>query len=188
MNQLLNAGLVLAAADEMTPRLFDLDFQLLADATLTLIAVIALFFFASYFFFNPAREFLQKRQEGIKKDIDDAKESKEAAEALKAEYEQKLHDINKEAEAILSEARKKALDNEASIVAKAKEDAKGIVERANTEAELEKQRVADDVKKEMIAVASVMAEKVIGEKMDGSVQDRLVEDTLKEIGDSTWLS
>ena len=73
-------------------------------------------------------------------------------------------------------------------MAKAKEEARGIVERANTEAELEKQRVADDVKKEMITVASVMAEKVIGEKMDAEVQDRLVEDTLKEIGDSTWLS
>lgn len=183
-----NAGLILAAAEEMTPRLFDLDFQLLADATLTLIAVIALFFFASYFFFNPAREFLQKRQDKIKEDLDSAKESKEAAEALKLEYEQKLHDINKEAEAILSEARKKALDNEAAIVAKAKEDARGIVDRANTEAELEKQRVADDVKKEMITVATVLAEKVIGESMDSNVQDRLVEDTLKEIGDNTWLS
>ena len=45
----------------------------------------------------------------IKDDIDSAKASKEEAEALKAEYEQKLHDINKEAEAILSEARKKGL-------------------------------------------------------------------------------
>jgi len=188
LNLYTSASLILAAADEMEPRLFDLDFQLLADATLTLIAVIALFFFASYFFFNPAREFLQKRQDKIKGDLDAAKESKEEAEALKAEYEQKLHDINKEAETILSEARKKALDNEASIVAKAKEDARGIVERANTEAELEKQRVADDVKKEMISVASAMAEKVVGVNMDDAIQDRLVEDTLKEIGDSTWLS
>ena len=82
------AGLVLAAAEGMDPRLFDLDFQLLADATLTLIAVIALFFFASYFFFNPAREFLKNRQDKIQNDIDAAKESKEAAEALKLEYEQ----------------------------------------------------------------------------------------------------
>ena len=188
MNPFTGTGFVLAAAEEMDPRLFDLDFQLLADATLTLIAVIALFFFASYFFFNPAREFLQKRQDKIKDDLDAAKNSKADAEALKAEYEQKLHDINKEAEAILSEARKKAIDNEQSIVAKAKDEARSIVERANTEAELEKQRVADDVKKEMITVASVMAEKVIGQNMDASVQDRLVEDTLKEIGDSTWLS
>lgn len=187
MSSYIASSLILASG-EMTPRLFDLDIQLLHDAFLTLIAVITLFFFASYFFFNPAREFLKKRQDRIKNDINEAKESKEAAEALKAEYEQKLHDINKEAEAILSEARKKAVANESSIVAKAKEEASGIIARANTEAELEKQRVADDVKKEMVTVASALAERVIGEKMDTNVQDRLVEDTLKEIGDSTWLS
>ena len=61
----IETGLLLAA-NVMEDRLFNIDFQLLADATLTLIAVIALFFFASYFFFNPAREFLQKRQDKIK--------------------------------------------------------------------------------------------------------------------------
>ncbi len=172
----------------MEPRLFDLDFQLLHDALLTLIAVITLFFFASYFFFNPVREFLKKRQDRIKGEIEEASANKAEAEALKAEYEKKLAGIDKEAEAILSEARKKAVANENSIVAKAKEEASGIIARANTEAELEKQKVADDVKKEMINVASALAERVIGEKMDTDVQDHLVEDTLKEIGDSTWLS
>ena len=42
----IETGLLLAA-NVMEDRLFNIDFQLLADATLTLIAVIALFFFAS---------------------------------------------------------------------------------------------------------------------------------------------
>ena len=42
---------------------------------------------------------------------------------MKQDYEQRLRDINKEAEAILSEARKKAMDNEAAIIAQAKEEA-----------------------------------------------------------------
>lgn len=188
MNLYTNAGLILAAAEGMTPRLFDLDMQLLHDAILTLIAVIALFFFASYFFFNPAREFLKKRQDKIRDELNEAKESLDHAKALKSEYEQKLHDINKEAESILSEARHKALDNEAATIARAKEEASAIINRANNEAELEKKRVADDVKKEMVSVASAIAGKVIGENMDTEVQGKLVDDTLKEIGDSTWLS
>ncbi len=188
MNLYTNAGYILAAAEEMSPRLFDLDMQLLHDALLTLIAVIALFFFASYFFFNPAREFLRKRQEKIKSELEEAKENLDHARALKSEYEQKLHDIDKEAESILSEARRKALDSEAATIAKAKEEASGIIARAGVEAELEKKRVADDVKKEMISVASAIAGKVIGQNMDTEVQSKLVEDTLKEIGDSTWQS
>ena len=50
----------------MEPRIFDLDLQLIADAGLMMISIFVLFLFASYFLFNPAREFLKKRQEKIK--------------------------------------------------------------------------------------------------------------------------
>ncbi len=187
MSEIGYTGFSLLAA-EMEPRLFDLDFQLLADAVLTLIAVVALFFFLSYFFFNPAREFLNKRKARIKEEIEDAKKNQEDAAALKAEYEEKLKSIDKEAEGILSAARKKALDNEAAIVSKAREEAHSIVERANIDAEQEKLRVKDDVKKEIISVATAMAKKAVEGNMEVSVQDNLVDETLKEIGDGTWLS
>ena len=168
--------------------LFDLTPQLISDSILTLLAVITLFFCLSYFLFNPAREMLRKRSEKIQGELEDAKTNQGQAAALKQEYEAKLKDINKEAEAILSETRKKALDNEAKIIAKAKEDAAAIIERAHVEAELEKRKITDDVKKEMISVAAVLAEKAVGASMDHAIQDRLVEETLKEIGDGTWLS
>ena len=88
----------------------------------------------------------------------------------------------------MSAARKKALDNEAAIVSKAREEAHSIVERASIDAEQEKLRVKDDVKKEIIGVATAMAKKAVEGNMDVSVQDSLVDETLKEIGDGTWLS
>lgn len=187
MNLFISKGFMLASA-KMEQRLFDLDFQLLSDSILTLLAVITLFFLLSYLLFNPAREFLKKRQDKIKDELNDAKTNQDQALALKQEYELKLREINKEAETILSDTRKKAMNNEASIVAYAKEEAARIIARANTEAELEKKKITDDVKKEMISIASVMAQKVIGTAMNGSIQDNLVTDTLKEIGDGTWLS
>lgn len=74
---------VLMTADEMTPRLFDLDFQLLADAVLSIIAVFVLFLAMSYFLFNPAREFLKKRQDKIRNELEEARVSQEEAAALK---------------------------------------------------------------------------------------------------------
>ena len=169
-------------------RLFDLDLQLLADSVLTMIAVLVLFVLASYLLFNPVREFLKKRQDKIKSDIDSAIEDKESAKQLREEYEAKLKDIDKEADEILSAARKKALANEAKIVAEAKEEAARIIARANEEATLEKKRAVDDVKKEMITIASPMAAKVVSASIDTTIQDSLVEETLKEMGDTTWLS
>lgn len=187
MNTIVGANLMLAS-EGMAPRLFDLDFQLLADATLMIIAVFALFLIASHLLFNPVREFLQKRQDKIKDELDDAARDMADARALKADYEARLKEIDKEAESILSEARKKALANENKIVAQAKEEAARIIERANVEAELEKKKAADEVKREMVVLASLMAGKVVNAAIDTTVQDSLVEETLKEIGDSTWLS
>ena len=138
-------------------RLFDLDLQLLADATLTAISVFVLFLLASYFLFNPARELLKKRQDKIKDDIDTANKDKEDAAALKADYDAKIKDIQKESEEILSEARKKAKANEAQIIAEAKEEANRIIKNAENEALLEKQRAYDEMKQEMISIASLMA-------------------------------
>ena len=168
--------------------LFGLDPQLIFDVLLMAVALFVLFLVASNLLFNPARELLKSRQDKIAKDISDAKEASTSAAAMKAEYESKLKNIEKEAEAILSEARQKALKNEQRIVDEAKDEARRIVKHAHEEALLEQKRAADDVKKEIITVAALMAEKVVAASIDTKVQDTLLEETLKEMGDSTWLS
>lgn len=184
---ILATQMVLASA-QMEPRLFDLDLQLISDAVLMIIAVFALFLVASYFLFNPVRNMMQNRQERIKGELDNAAADMEQAHALKEEYEAKLKDINKEAEEILGEARKKALANENKIISEAKEEAARIIERAGVEAELEKKKAADEVKREMVVLASMLAGKVVNAAIDTTVQDTLIEETLKEMGEGTWLS
>lgn len=167
-------------------RLFDLDFQLLFDASLLAVSVFFLFLLMSYLLFNPARKLLQERQNKIRQDIASAAGDKEEAAKLKAEYEEKLKHADQEAEDILGEARQKALKNEAKIISEAKEEAARIIARANEEAELEKKRVADEVKQEMVSVAALMASKVVAANMDAAIQQSLVDETLKEMGDRTW--
>ena len=169
-------------------RLFDLDFQLLHDAILTAVSVFFLFLFLSYLLFNPVREMLNKRKEKIQNDIDSAKQDKEAADAMRSEYEGKLKNADAEAENILADARKRATANENHIIAEAKEEAARIIKQAHVEAELEKDKAKDEIKNEMIQIASLMAGKVVADRMDTTVQEALVEETLKEVGDKTWLS
>ena len=169
-------------------RLFDLDMQLVQDSVLLAIAIFFLFLALSYLLFNPVRQMLADRKLKIQTELDEAAADKTDAAALKAEYEEKLKNVDKEAEAILSEARQKALRNEAKIVEDAKEEAARIIARANEEALLEKKRVVDEMKQEMISVAAAMASKVITANIDVNIQNQLVDETIKEMGDSTWLS
>ena len=172
----------------MEPRLFNLDPQLLHDAVLLAIAVFVMFLFLSYMLFNPAREMLKKRQDKVKNDIDSAEKSREDAAKLKEEYENRLREIHKEEDAILSAARQKALENETKIIDQAKAEAANIIARANHQAELEMKKAQDEIKKEIITVASMVAGKAVSEKLDIEIQDSLIDDTLKEIGEQTWQS
>ena len=149
--------MILATETEGLSRLFDLDFQLLADASLMIIAMFFLFMFASHYLFNPVRKMLQDRQNKIKGELEQAAQDQESAKESRRLYEEKLAAVEKEAEAILADA-------------------------------LEKKKMADEVKREMVAVASVMAAKIVAANIDANAQHELIEETLKEIGDSTWLS
>lgn len=169
-------------------RLFNLDFQLLHDSVLTLISVFVLMIVASYLFFNPARDFLKKRQDRIKNDIDSAKSDKEEAAALKAEYEEKLSAIDAEKVKILDDARKKGMENQDRIVEEARAEAERIIAHARSEAELEYKSAEDEMKQQMIEIATAMAGKVVSANIDGKIQSDLVNETIKEMGDSTWLS
>ena len=172
----------------MEPRLFNLDPQLLHDAVLLAIAVFVMFLFLSYMLFNPARDMLKKRQDKVKNDIDSAEKSREDAAKLKEEYENRLREIHKEEDAILSAARQKALENETKIIDQAKAEAANIIARANHQAELEMKKAQDEIKKEIITVASMVAGKAVSEKLDIEIQDSLIDDTLKERGEKTWQS
>ena len=169
-------------------RLFGLDYQLLLDAAITAVNVFILFVLLSYILFKPVRSMLKKRQDKITNDRETAKAVRESALALKQEYEEKLKAIDKEAESILSEARKVAKHNETKIVEEAKAEAARIIERANTEAELEKQKCADEVKQQIIAVSQLMAAKVVANSLTEADSRALIEQTLNEMSESTWQS
>ena len=142
----------------------------------------------SYLLFNPVRDVLEKRKQKIAGELADAAESKKTAQAMKEEYESRLKEVSKEADAILEEARRKGKAREAEIIEEARKEAARIVERGNREVELEKKKALDDMKQELVTIASLMAGKVVTAGIDTTVQDTLIEETLKEIGESTWQS
>lgn len=168
--------------------IFELSSQLISDALIQAVAIFILFFFLSGVLFEPVKKVLANRTERIKNDIESATKDKKEAAALKEEYDSKLKAIEKERDEILSEARRKAQRREAEIVEEANAEAERIMAHARQEIELEKSKVSDDMRREIVRVATAMAAKIIEQQIDESKQDALIEDTLKEMGGSTWLS
>ena len=181
-----HAPVAVATSEGMTNRIFGLDAQLAADAIILALAVGFLFFLMSYLLFNPARELMKKRQDKIREEMDTASKDMADAKKMKADYTAKLATADKDVDAILSEGRKKALARENEIVAQAKAEAARVMERAEREIELEKSKVRDDMKQEMIGVASVIAGKFISASIDKETQAKLIDEALNEMGEDTW--
>lgn len=177
---------MLLLTEGMQPRLFGLDFQLIADSCLMIIAIFVLFFCMSYFLWNPAKKYLEARKKHIEDSLAQAAADEKKAAELKAEYEERMKKADADAEAILTDAHKRGVENEKQIVNRANEEAARIVEHASKEAELEKQKASDEIKKEMVVLASMIAGKVVSASIDTKVQDQLVDEALKEIGEGTW--
>jgi F-type H+-transporting ATPase subunit b len=195
---------VLLEALKYDNRIFGLDPQLVFQVAFQMLAIFILFLAASYLLLDPVRKILSDRKERVMKEQKEAKESREQAIRFKDEYDTKLKRIDKEAEQILRKAvicartvrgkehpdyaRKKAMQRENEIIADARAEAARIMENAKREAELEKKRVKDEVKQEIISVAALMSEKIIAASVDEQTQNALFEQTLKEMGDKTWLN
>ena len=156
----------------MDGRIFGLDIQLGFDVIMQGIAVFIMFALLSYILFEPVRKILEDRKNRIADEIDQA--AADQAEAAK---------LN----ALMAQARKKALKREEEIVAGAKEEAARIIESANHEAELARINAQDQMKQEMVKMAVLMAGKFIQNQMDEKDQNAFVDQTLQEMGDKTWL-
>lgn len=170
----------------MDGKIFGLDSQLLVDTGITMIAMLVLFLLLSYLLFNPARDLIRKRQEYIQGQLDEAARAQTEAMDMKSQYDEKLSGVDAEAADMLAEARQKALDQEKKILGQASEEAHTILARAEKEVALEKDKVRDEMKQEMVQVASAMAGRFVAASMDEEKQAQLIDETLREMGDDTW--
>ena len=190
MNEFIFQGASSAVSAVLTAatgeHLFGINAQLLFDTAVTAVNVFLMSMFLSYLLFNPARKFLEGRRSKIAQELETAKTAQETAEALKAEYEAKMAGAAREAEEILRDARKRGLDNQTAIVNEANEEAARIRQRAKREIELEKQHAMDDVKNEVVTLASAIAAKVVSAGIDTRVQNDLVEETIRELDEGKW--
>jgi F-type H+-transporting ATPase subunit b len=95
--------------------------------------VAILVFLLRRFLYKPVRKILAERRARVEKDMDDAASVKEQAEALKRTYEERLKNVEAEAETIEAESRERARREVEGAGEKAKEAAAGERAKARLE-------------------------------------------------------
>lgn len=163
-----------------------LDTQTLIQIVIQLINTCILCFALSKLLYKPVTNFLNARKERIAKDIDTAQARLSEAEALKAEYENKLRNIEAEKNLILEQARSQASKNGQQIIANARAEADNIHTRAMTDIKREEEKAKDDIRKQIIEVSALMSGKFVAATMTEEEQDKLVNETISDLEGVEW--
>lgn len=143
---------------------------------------IFLYFFLGRVAFRPIQQALRKREEDIQSSLDEAKRTREEMAKLKADNEALLKLAQEERARILREAAetKEAIINEAK--AKAKIEARKIVEEAKELIENQKMAAIVEVKNQVGNMAIDLTERLLRTQLKGNAeQEQLVARLMDEM-------
>ena len=145
--------------------------------------LILLFLLIKKFLYLPVKKMLQARQNSIDSQYDAANQAKEQALSDKKEYEERLKTAKETADGIIKTAVDTANEREKEIVANAKVRADGIIRQAENEAQLEIKRAENEIKREIVAVSSLLTEKVLEREVATADHQNFIDSFIESIGD-----
>lgn len=147
----------------------------------TVVNFLLLVFLLGKFAWKPLVKALEDRENKIAQDKKDAQSAREAAEKIKAELEEKLANISKQAQEKFRAVETAAAAEKDNIIKEAKRTSAVIVEQAKTEIEAQKNAALQEVKKEIAEIAVAAAGKIAAVKVDAAADKKLIQTALDGI-------
>ena len=152
-------------------------------ALFTFFNFIAVFLVLKHFLFKPVMKIIKDRQDEIDGMYADADQARQSAEALQAEYQQKLSVAAETSERIVKEAVARGQSREEEIIRQANREAAAIMDKASADIALEKKKAINEAKDEISVIAMAIAGKVVGRSLTSDDQAQLVDSFIEELGD-----
>lgn len=130
---------------------------------------------------RPILDGLQKREDTIKKALDDAAEANEQAKTLIAKYETKLDEAREEGQAVLEEARRDAQELREQIEADAKVKADETIARSKSEIQQTFAKAWDGLVRDAAQVATEAAGQIIEQQLTPEGHATIVAKVVSEV-------
>jgi len=131
--------------------------------------------------FPRIQEALDKRQRAIEDSIETAERTRVQADALLAEYRERLQDARSQADDIVARSRKTAENNENKSIAEAKRKREEMMDQTRRDIEQETRRAIQEIRSEVADLTVMATEKVTRKTLTEEDQKRLVEEALSEL-------
>lgn len=152
-------------------------------ALFILLNTVTMFLVLKKFLFKPVMKMIEDRQKEIDDLYGDAEKAKADAEAMQAEYSQKLSDAAQTGERIVREAMARGQSREEEILRQANQQADAIRQKAAEDISREKRTAVNDAKDEICVIALDIAGKVVGRELNENDQAQLVDSFIDQLGE-----
>lgn len=127
---------------------------------------------------------MDERTAQIENQIRSAEEQKAAAEKMRQELEVQLAEQSRQAREYIDEAIKRGEALQEEIVAKAKQEAEEIRQKAILDINLEKEKAWAELKEGVVQLSFELTEKVLRGSLDKETHERLIKDALESLDDA----
>lgn len=136
-----------------------------------------------YYFLNkPVRNFLNRRQQGVREALEEAQRAKEEAAARYAETERKLAQAQREMEDLRRMLLDQGRAEKEKILANAEREAQKIRRQAEIAAEQEAKKAQFLLRREAVELASQMAEALLRDRIESKDHDRILREYVETLG------
>jgi F-type H+-transporting ATPase subunit b len=125
---------------------------------------------------------IETRQREIQDTLEQVAADRRAMEQSRADYEQRLANIEAEAREHITGAVRQAQEEATAIVAKARDEATAQRDRALAEIDQERRKAISHIRAEMADLAVVAASKVLEREINPAVHRELITSFIDKVG------
>ena len=137
------------------------------DIAIHLVNIVVLYILLRVLIWKPVRKFMAARADRLQQEMEQAKQLQTEAEQIKADYTNRLAEVQVTCEQMIADGRKQGQAAGQKAIDEAKVEADHILTQARSEAAQEKQRAMDEVKGELADLAVDMAGRVLAQLSEG---------------------
>ena len=151
------------------------------DFLAVFLAFIVLLLVAFFFAYKPVKKFIKDRGDYVEGKIKEAERREEESRGLTEEAERNIAESKKSALLIVEKAQEDANAQKEEILAQAKLEAEQEKQKAQQEIAQEIEASKDEIHREIVSVAMDASEKVLGREVNDEDNRRLVDDFVNDL-------
>jgi F-type H+-transporting ATPase subunit b len=147
----------------------------------TIITFLLVLFVLRRFAFRRIQRLIDARRDRIREALDEADKARAEARELRELTKREREEAKAERERILDETRRQGQAQFERAREQASEDLKRRLEENQRELEAENRRLREEIRRDVIELTLLAAEKVTGKALDADDQRRLLDEAIEEV-------